>query len=127
MKPDVMRTELELLKRGHTELTSAIGDLKNAFLENQRTIVAEFRSIREELATKASPFPVRAVVGTAASSAAIVAGFITIANSWFESKQAPDRDKLVAIERKLDASDPALNRYRIDEMQRKLRLLNPMF
>ena len=126
MKDSAVR--LELLERGQKDTTATLEKIERSIVDTQRTFVAELKSIREELATKASPYPIRAMIATGSSAGALVAGFLTIANYWLESKITPERkatDTVVA--RIAGDNDPALLKYRLDELQRRLRLVNPHF
>ena len=109
-------TEIELLKANQRSIVETLDEFK-------KTMFAELRSIREDLNTKARPFPFKEVLLSAAAASTIAIVFMTLANFWFDSKSQLMREELATVRR----SDPSLTQYKLDETLRRLKLKFPDF
>lgn len=113
-------TRIELLEANQKRIVDAIDELKTSF-------VSEMKSIREELSTKARPFPLVAVLSSIASTATIVVTIMVAANFWHDAKSALVREEVASIKTLLKEAPPSELKYRMDELTRRLRLVNPIF
>jgi hypothetical protein len=124
-KPTI-ETRVELIEKGLKDVTQLVQDIRNEMR-------ADLRAIAQELSTKARPFPIREVSTAVAVTITLATAFVTAANWWYQAQSATTHQSLLRLERIIAAEHEPLMRsfpllkYRVDQIERKLRQASPLF
>lgn len=110
-----------------TAIETAVSNLVDAIKADRTAMIEAVTTLRKEISHKSNPVNMRAVGGAIAITATVMGLTIAALNFWYAAKAGPTEDTVHRIEQTLKHQSPDVLKYRVDEIERKLRLNTPGF
>lgn len=85
----------------------------------------EMKTLHGELRSTGTPTDWKAIGSAIVMTAGVMSALMAGANFWYSAKAGPTEQAVTRIEQQLKDQSPMVLRYRVDELERKLRLDNP--
>jgi hypothetical protein len=116
---------VSVIENAVAQLTESMREWRREDRKDREQLAAEMKSLHAELRDRAGPTDWKAVGGAVLMTASIMSALMAGANFWFEAKASTTENKVARIEQQLKDQSPEVLRYRVDELERKLRIDNP--
>lgn len=110
-------TRVDFLEEGQRTIVSALADMRVEQKAERQQITQAFADLREDLGSRARPFPFKEVSATAVSTIVIIGACMSVLNWWYDARSAVLTRDVSALSLAAAPDELAVLKYRLKQLE----------